>query len=234
MLYGDPTFTGRTIIWDFSLSEIARRPLFGWGYQSFWLVGSDAPSVVDAPAFVGSMPNSHNGYYDTMLELGYVGYCFLIVFILATVHVIGRAADRDRNRAWFALTAALYVIIYNYLETFWMRSSEFMWVAFVLLAVDIGRYWEPSPLKGAVQEPGNPRPGTTPGGGRLVGGRPGSPSPARRAGTLGPQIPIKRPGLTPSMHESDRNWRWKADVDEADAVIRSESIRVIRSDGSQS
>jgi O-antigen ligase len=46
MLYGDSTFTGRTIIWDFAEYEIGQRPLLGWGYQSFWLVGSDAPSVV--------------------------------------------------------------------------------------------------------------------------------------------------------------------------------------------
>jgi O-antigen ligase len=39
MLYGDPTFTGRTIIWDFVNIEIAHRPVLGWGYQSFWLAG---------------------------------------------------------------------------------------------------------------------------------------------------------------------------------------------------
>ena len=61
MLYGDPTFTGRTIIWDFANYEISRRPLLGWGYQSFWLVGPDAPSIVDAPGFVKAMPNAHNG-----------------------------------------------------------------------------------------------------------------------------------------------------------------------------
>src|ERR1700737_3265566 len=43
MLYGDSTFTGRTLIWDFAQYEIARRPLLGWGYQSFWLVGPDGP-----------------------------------------------------------------------------------------------------------------------------------------------------------------------------------------------
>src|SRR3954468_4453554 len=41
ILYGDPTFTGRSIIWDFVESEIEHRPLLGWGYQSFWLVGPD-------------------------------------------------------------------------------------------------------------------------------------------------------------------------------------------------
>ena len=70
VLYGNSSFTGRTVIWDFVFSEIAHRPLFGWGYRSFWLVGTDAPSVIDAPAFVGSMPEGHNGYYDTILELG--------------------------------------------------------------------------------------------------------------------------------------------------------------------
>src|SRR5262249_18723942 len=39
MLYGDSTFTGRAIIWDFAEFEITHRPLLGWGYQSFWLVG---------------------------------------------------------------------------------------------------------------------------------------------------------------------------------------------------
>jgi len=44
MLYGDSTFTGRTLIWDFAQFEIERRPFLGWGYQGFWLVGADAPS----------------------------------------------------------------------------------------------------------------------------------------------------------------------------------------------
>lgn len=144
ILYGDPTFTGRTIIWEFATNEIARRPLFGWGYQSFWLVGADAPSVVDAPGFIKSMPNAHNGYYDTTLELGYIGYGFLVAFILATLHAIGQVADRDRGRALFVLAIALYVIIHNYLESIWMRGFEFLWVIFVILAVDIGRYCRPS------------------------------------------------------------------------------------------
>jgi exopolysaccharide production protein ExoQ len=179
ILYGDPSLTGRTFIWDFAFSEIARRPLLGWGYQSFWLVGSDAPSVVEAPGWVKGMPNAHNGYYDTMLELGYVGYGFLIVFILATLHAIGRVADCDRGRAWFALTVVLYVIIHNYLESIWMRGADFLWVVFVLLAIDIGRYWQPFPPTRAVYG--------------LRTSRPDSPGPSRCARTPGPRIPMKPP-----------------------------------------
>jgi exopolysaccharide production protein ExoQ len=141
MLYGDSTLTGRTIIWDFASWEIDRSPLLGWGYQSFWLVGPDAPSVVDAPGWVKYMPNAHNGYYDTMLELGYIGLVLLVTFITATLHAIGRLAEIDLRRAWLALSLALFVIIYNFLESQWMRGFEFLWIMFVIVAVEIGQYW---------------------------------------------------------------------------------------------
>jgi O-antigen ligase len=153
MLYNDPTLTGRTHIWNFVFSEIAHRPVFGWGYQSFWLVGSDAPSVLEAPSWVANMPNAHNGYYDTILELGYIGFGLLMLFILTTLHLLVRAADRDLRRAWLLLSIALYVILYNCLETTWMHGSEPLWVVFVIVAAEIGRHSQPIPsvLSAAVQ-----------------------------------------------------------------------------------
>src|SRR5262249_48967415 len=59
-VYGNYNLSGRTDIWDFVNFEIARRPLFGWGYQSFWLSGPDAPSVVEAPGWIKTMPSAHN------------------------------------------------------------------------------------------------------------------------------------------------------------------------------
>jgi exopolysaccharide production protein ExoQ len=161
MLYGDSTFTGRTIIWDFAQYEIARRPLLGWGYQSFWLVGPDAPSIVEAPGWVKMMPNAHNGYYDTTLEMGYIGYALLVIFIIATLHAIGRVADRDPSRAWLVLSIALYVICWNYLESLWMRGFEFLWVVFLIIAAEISRYCQP--LTRAESESRTPkRPSATP------------------------------------------------------------------------
>ena len=163
MVYGDSTLTGRAIIWDFADYEIGRSPLVGWGYQSFWLVPG-SPSI-EAPGWVKMMPNAHNGYYDTMLELGYVGLVFLLVFIFATLHGVVRVADRDPARAWLALSLALFVIVYNFLESYWMRGFEFLWVAFVIVAAEIARYWEP-PLRRAVYRSKSARPaspGASPG-----------------------------------------------------------------------
>ncbi len=132
ILYGDSTLTGRTVIWDFVQYEIGRRPLLGWGYQSFWLVGADGPSIV--------------------VEMGYIGYALLLAFIVATLHAIGRVAGRDPARAWLVLSLVLYIICFNYLESLWMRGFEFLWVVFLILAAEIGRYWQPFPQTKAAYE----------------------------------------------------------------------------------
>ena len=160
-MYGDSTFTGRTIIWDFAFYMMERRPHLGWGYQSFWLVGIDAPSVVEAPGFVKMMPNAHNGYYDTMLELGNVGYMLLLIFVIATLHAVGRVADRSPRRAWLVLSLALFIIIYNYLESMWMRGFEFLWVVFLIVTVEIGRYRPPLPRTSAMHGSRTKRPGSS-------------------------------------------------------------------------
>jgi O-antigen ligase len=144
-LYGNYTLSGRTIIWDFAKSEIARKPLLGWGYQSFWNIGPDGPSILDAPGWVKDMPSAHSGYLDTQLEMGYVGLVFLVVFIFATLHAIGRVVARDPARAWLLLTIAFYVILTNFIEAGWMRGSEMLWVLFVIVAAEAGRYWQPYP-----------------------------------------------------------------------------------------
>jgi len=141
-IYGDSTFTGRTIIWDFAQKKIDQMPLLGWGYQSFWLVGPGGPSTA-APGWVKGMPNAHNGYLDTTLEMGYVGLALLTVFILATLHGIGRVADREPRRAWLLLSLAFYIMITNGLESVWMRGFEMLWLGFLILAAEIGRYWQP-------------------------------------------------------------------------------------------
>jgi exopolysaccharide production protein ExoQ len=173
MLTGDSSFTGRTIIWDFAEAEIARSPLVGWGYQSFWLVGPDAPSILDAPGWVKLMPNAHNGYYDAMLELGYVGLALLVTFLVTTVHVIGRMAEHDSKRAWLLLSVSLYIITHDFLETTWMRSFEMLWVVFVIVAVEAARYWRSSPLIGTASASGpagSVSPGRFRGGWRVPAG----------------------------------------------------------------
>jgi exopolysaccharide production protein ExoQ len=144
-LYGNYTLSGRTVIWDFVRYELGRRPLLGWGFQSFWQVGPDGPSIAEAPGWIKQMPSGHSGYWDVMLELGYIGYPFLIIFIMATLHALRRVADRDPTRAWLLLSLALFVIITNMIESVWMRGQDMQWLLFLIVVAEIGRYWSPSP-----------------------------------------------------------------------------------------
>jgi len=140
-VFHDQTFSSRTIIWDFVFYEIGRRPLLGWGYHSFWLVGPDGPSLVDGLGWVKLMPNAHNGYLDTMLELGPVGLALLIIVIMTTLHAIGRVANRDPARAWVMLSLAIFNIFHNLLESAWMHGNELGWMTFALVAAETGRCW---------------------------------------------------------------------------------------------
>jgi O-antigen ligase len=162
-LYGDTTFSGRTFLWSFADLEIGRRPLLGWGYQSFWLVGLDGPSFTDAQGWLKLMPNAHNGYVDTILETGYAGYVLLMIFIFTTFHAVGRVADRDPTRARLLLSLALFVALNNLLESAWLRGTDLLWLMFVIVAAEIGRCWQPLPPTSTAhglkpQRPGGPGP----------------------------------------------------------------------------
>jgi len=148
MLYHDATLTGRTIIWAFAQKEIDHRFLLGWGYQSFWLVPG-SPAYTEAPGWVRVMPNAHNGYYDVTLELGHVGLILLYVFILATLHGVGRVAGHDLARAWNLLSMVLFFVMWNYFESLWGRGFEFLWVMYLIVIAEIARYWRIAPLADA-------------------------------------------------------------------------------------
>jgi O-antigen ligase len=141
-LYGNYTLSGRTFIWDFVNYEIRHRPLLGWGYQSFWLVGPDAPSVVEAPGWIKLMPSAHNGYLDTYLDTGYIGFVIFIAFLIATLHAAGRVIDRDPARARLVLSLVLFIILTNTLESTWMHGQDILWLMFVIPVAEIGRYWQ--------------------------------------------------------------------------------------------
>jgi exopolysaccharide production protein ExoQ len=142
-IFGNYTLSGRTFIWDFVNFEIAKRPLFGWGYRSFWLVGPDSPNIVEGWGFIRNMPSAHNGYLDTILSTGHIGLVLFLIFIITTLQAIGRVAHRDPARAWLLLSIALFVILVNFLESGWMDGGDVLWLMFVIVATEAGRYWQP-------------------------------------------------------------------------------------------
>jgi exopolysaccharide production protein ExoQ len=160
-LFHDPTYTGRTSIWEFVGTEIDRRPLLGWGYLAFWLTGPDSPAMVDGASFgwVRAMPHAHNGYVDIVLQLGYVGFACLIMLISTTILAAERAAKRDPARSWLHLSIIIFIMFNNQLESSWWHGSDFLWLVFVMICADIGHHSIlPKPASVAQRSSPPPRP----------------------------------------------------------------------------
>jgi exopolysaccharide production protein ExoQ len=141
-VFHDATFTGRTLIWEFVGSEIDRRPLLGWGFLSFWLVGPDSPAMMDGPGWVKVMPHAHNGYLDITVQLGYVGLACLLMLVSTTILAIESIAKYDPARSGLLLSMTVFIIFNNHLESSWMHSGDFLWVVFVMICAEIGRCWQ--------------------------------------------------------------------------------------------
>jgi exopolysaccharide production protein ExoQ len=128
-LYGDPTLTGRTFIWEFMDRQISRNSWFGWGFHSYWSLPVSPHS--DAPGFVKEMVSSHSGYMDLKLETGHLGYWIFLLFIYSALHLAG-SKGRHPLRAWFLLSLIMFCLLINLQETTW-ATSEPLWVLYLVV-----------------------------------------------------------------------------------------------------
>jgi len=126
------TLTGRTDIWHVLLNWDI-NPIFGAGYESFWL----GPRVNKINAnFPGLLLNeAHNGYLETYINLGLLGLFFTIAMIIATYFKIRRALVHDFDFGILRLAYLAAFIAYNWTEAAF-RTHGFPFFMFFLIAID--------------------------------------------------------------------------------------------------
>jgi len=78
----DPTFTGRTDVWRFSVAQIMAHPIAGYGFSTFWgteevLYGMGANS-----SWANTAGHAHNGYLELALTLGIPGMVLMILWLI--------------------------------------------------------------------------------------------------------------------------------------------------------
>jgi exopolysaccharide production protein ExoQ len=132
-LFNDTTFTGRTYIWNYVLTFFDLRPWLGWGYQSFWSIGQDAPSL-KAENFIAGLNQSHNGYVDVLMETGMIGFAIIVAFLLSLIRAIDRAWAGRADVAIILLSLTLFCSIHNLLESSLTRGFALPWVILLLVA----------------------------------------------------------------------------------------------------
>jgi exopolysaccharide production protein ExoQ len=107
--------TGRTQIWSLVLSKISERPVLGYGYSGFWYGSSSESFAVDqAFGFGTSIMYSHNGYLETFLNLGVVGFFLVLAFLGVGMTRAYYCSRRDRSSAnLWPLAFLSFFLLYN-------------------------------------------------------------------------------------------------------------------------
>ena len=125
----NPTLTGRTEIWN-GLLQMAGNPVFGAGFESFW-VGQHLRQIWARGGLFDGINEAHNGYLEVFLNLGWIGVSLLFVLIVTgyrnVVAVIRQDADVGRLRLAFFVVG----IVYSLTEAGFRLMCP-VWFAFLL------------------------------------------------------------------------------------------------------
>lgn len=135
--------TGRLEIWDAVANLASERPVFGWGWVSYWMPW--VPPFDDLVFRNGVRQlQAHNAWLDVWLQLGIVGVVVLAALVISMlVRAWLRATDRPQDhpgqlRSYTALTLAPVLILVALLVQSVAESRllvEFGWAFVVIIAV---------------------------------------------------------------------------------------------------
>ncbi len=123
----DSTLTGRTTIWYFALGMV-QNPLFGTGFESFWV----GPRLAEMEVLIQQTVNqAHNGYIEVFLNLGWVGVALLSVVLITAFRRIVAALRWSAPAASLRLAYLVVAIAYNFTEASFKALSP-VWISFLL------------------------------------------------------------------------------------------------------
>ncbi|TFV71398.1 O-antigen ligase family protein [Bradyrhizobium frederickii] len=135
----DPTFTGRSAIWEFALAAVAEKPIVGHGYAAFW-DDVTARQTAQGAEWATSAAHSHNSYLDLAVGIGLPGLLLVImVFVLAPLGNFQSAQAHSRSGALakLFLTVWLFGLYYGTTETFLLERQNPIWFMFALAAAGL-------------------------------------------------------------------------------------------------
>ncbi|OPY99440.1 ligase [Bradyrhizobium sacchari] len=130
----DPTFTGRSAIWEFALAAVAEKPVIGHGYAAFWDDVSTRQTAQGAE-WATSAAHSHNSYLDLAVTIGLPGLLLVVVvFVLAPLGNFQSAQAHNRSSALakLFLTVWLFGLYYGATETFLLERQNPIWFMFTV------------------------------------------------------------------------------------------------------
>jgi exopolysaccharide production protein ExoQ len=128
----NPTLTGRTEVWNVVL-PFAQNPMFGTGYESFWL-GDRLKAIGELTQ--NGIQEAHNGYLEIYLNLGWAGIIFLALVIATGYRRVVLATNQAPAIGRLMLAYFVLTLIYNFTEAAFKMQSP-VWVFFLLAVMEV-------------------------------------------------------------------------------------------------
>ncbi len=135
----DPSFTGRTPIWQAIYEVIDRHPMLGYGYGAFWENPETGPGYFIQRAVLWEVLSAHQGWLEVWLQVGKVGV-ILIAIYLASSFVLGLLRLRRDLMSSFTLPYIVLMVLYCFSESVLMIQNNLVWMGLVLATIYIWRH----------------------------------------------------------------------------------------------
>ncbi len=135
--FPDLTYTGRTTLWEYAGEMIAKRPWAGYGFDSFWgtpwIQQEEQP--FDRAWDIRGIVHGHDGYVDIALTMGLPALgVAVIAFLVEPLRDYLRTPPLPANirMADFFLMTVLFTTLNAFLESFFFRRADPVWLCFML------------------------------------------------------------------------------------------------------
>lgn len=135
----DPTYTDRIDIWKFALSQLADRPLMGYGYEAFWATSRLVNGGYQVETWAAGAGHAHNGFLNLAVTTGLIGVATLLWLLvwcpLRDFHR-GQQSGNSSRLALMYLQVWIFTMLYANLESPFFETRGPTW--FAMLAAIVG------------------------------------------------------------------------------------------------
>lgn len=111
------TLTGRSTIWALLVPLALEKFSLGYGYGGFWTTETRELS---------SVSQAHNGYLDTILNVGFLGLLLVTIFLFSTCRKAQRTSLQDSDWGALWLSYLLVIVVHNISESSIASFSNFL------------------------------------------------------------------------------------------------------------
>ncbi|GAB5379944.1 MAG: O-antigen ligase [Aliiglaciecola sp.] len=143
MLLGkDPTLTGRTELWALGLDSVMQKPLLGFGYNSFWKYDGGMGGEYIRYILTWGPMSMHNGWFETLLQLGMVGFGIALFVYFKLVRLVVTAMNYsglEKTSKCLFLFVTVY-FVWTLMQHIILRHQEFSHFLFVILLSSLTAY----------------------------------------------------------------------------------------------